>query len=127
MEEQLHHRLTLQPPAADVMETEKNNFGTLHLILHNAPDAYLQSFLNIQELTDKVTVPQNIPITIHVDKQPDGEHARQFNLSTTSEVSMLLPNQDRGSQDSCTYKAQRRKSWPAALQRHPQELQSTVT
>ena len=81
-----------------------------HAQANMSPNAYLQSFLNIQELIDKGTVPQTIAITIHVDKRSDGEHARCFNLPTNSEVSILLLNQYRSSQDSrtvvCTYRAQ---------------------
>ena len=87
--------------------------------------------MNIQELIDKGTLPQNIVITIHVNKQPDEELARCFNLPTSSEIPILLPNQDRGSQDShtvvCTYRAQGGGNHTLQHFRHPQELRPTVS
>ena len=33
-----------------------------------------------------------VEIGFHADTRPDGEHARRYNLPTTTEVAILMPN-----------------------------------
>ena len=78
-----------------MVDTEKVIFRTLNRILINAPNAYLQSLLNMQELIENGDIPQNVSTEIHPlnNKRPDNEHVRRFNQPISNEVTILLPNQ----------------------------------
>ena len=72
-EEQVRHRMQ-RFQATSAQETWALIFSTLSMILHNAPNRYLQSILNIQEQIDGDNFPPNIEIGLHADRRPDGEH-----------------------------------------------------
>jgi hypothetical protein len=61
-EEQTRQRLQACPPQPQNVQTETNILQSLQDILHNAPNTYSQSFLNIQQLVEQQTVPQDIHI-----------------------------------------------------------------
>ena len=55
-------------------------------------NTYLQSFLTVQERIDAGDIPEDIKVVLHADKRPPGEHARTYNLPTSTEVAILLPS-----------------------------------
>ena len=56
-------------------------------------NTYLQSFLSINELVTKGDVGPTIKVVLHADKRPDKEHPGRYNLPSSSEVAILLPEE----------------------------------
>lgn len=107
-EEQVRLRLQRIQPNPQDYEREAEIFRTLARIMHAAPNVYLASYLSIQEQIDAGNIPEDIQVGIHAYQRPDGEHARRFNLPTSNELAILLPNvhHDQASRTIvCNYRA----------------------
>ena len=64
----------------------------LHKSLMNSNNPYINDYITVKEFIDKH--PHPIPeysISMHADHRPEHSHARNYNLPSTSEVSILLP------------------------------------
>ena len=58
----------------------------------NSPNNYIDSFLSADEIIQNMSqTPTEIRISIHADVRPSNEHIRRYNLPTSSEISILMP------------------------------------
>ena len=110
LEEQLRRRLEVLRPQPHQEEKDKAVFELLQRTLPEV-NTYLQSFKNIHQIVQCGEVPKDIYIAIHADKKPQEEHARRYNLPSSSEVAILLPNEPRSTESRtivCALQASRR-------------------
>ena len=84
--------------ATSAQETWALIFSTLSMILHNAPNRYLQSYLNIQEQIDSGNLLPDVEIGLQADRRPDGEHCQRYNLPTSNNIAILMPNEGSADQ-----------------------------
>ena len=111
-EEQVQHRLqrfTNRVEDARQQLQDAEIFRRLANILNAAPNSYLTSYLSIQEQIDAGNIPQEVFIQIHAEKKPEESHSRRYNLPTTNELGILIPNEAAAAQDSrsvvCKFRA----------------------
>ena len=95
-EEQVRLRSVRQPLNPGEAQLDSDIYRMLSTVLTNAPNVYLMSFLTVQEQIDAGNIPPNVQVGIHADKRPDGEHARRYNLPTSNEIAILMPESTAG-------------------------------
>jgi len=67
-------------------------FTQIHTALMNSPNNYIDSFLSADEIIQNMSQTQTeIRISIHADVRPSNEHIRRYNLPSSSEISILMP------------------------------------
>ena len=68
-------------------------FLEYHNILLDVNKSYINTFLSVRmEMECMPVLPRDLYISINANQQPQGLHSGQFNLPTTSEMSILMPN-----------------------------------
>ena len=112
LDEQVRLRTLRQPPNPGEAQLDSEVFRALIKILNEAPNAYLNSYITIQEQIDAGNILPNVRVGIHADKRPDGEHARRYNLPTSNEIAILMPESsgeaipERSRMVVCNFRAQ---------------------
>ena len=95
-DEQVNHRMNRMTGPNNNSNFDDAIFRILHASLIESGNSYLTSFLSIREQVASGSFPQNFEIGLHADKRPSGEHSRRYNLPTSNEVSILIPNENEG-------------------------------
>ena len=97
-QEQVSRRLQILPSLPQHEERDRAVFQSLQSVLLQY-NSYLQSFMDIHQIVESGQLPKEIFITIHADKKPERDHARRYNLPTSNEVAILLPNHNTPAQN----------------------------
>ncbi|RDD35816.1 hypothetical protein TrispH2_012128, partial [Trichoplax sp. H2] len=110
VDEQIRRRVNRYDSSSDERAIESEIVGSLTVMLENASNTYLLSYLTLQELMDAGEIPEDIHIGINADRRPPTEHARRFSLPTSTEIAVLLPTESYASHDErtfvCSFRAQ---------------------
>ena len=80
-------------PNSAAHERDIRIFRSLHQVLIDCNNSYLESFLQVKEFVDSLPEePRNIRILIDDKARPSGVHPGRLNVPSVPEVSILMPN-----------------------------------